>query len=86
MMPSEKIAQFSSAPPLNKLKSAATLPPGFSRQRACGTTPASRAWLTPGRGDRRAQTHDHDDRERKQNPPPQLRNLDRDLRNAETIA
>jgi hypothetical protein len=30
MMPSEKIAQFSSAPPLNKLKRAATLPPCFS--------------------------------------------------------
>src|SRR5436190_15731373 len=29
MIPSEKIAQFSSAPPLNKLNSAATLPPCF---------------------------------------------------------
>ncbi len=27
MIPSEKIAQFSSAPPLNKLNKAATLPP-----------------------------------------------------------
>jgi len=47
MIPSEKIAQFSSAPPLNRLKSAATLPPDFSvsalRNQSCKT-----AWFTPG--------------------------------------
>ncbi len=47
MMPSEKIAQFSSAPPLKRLKSAATPPPDFcesvSRNHSCST-----AWFTPG--------------------------------------
>src|SRR5213079_67605 len=45
-MPREKIAQFSSAPPLNRLKSAATPPPVLSdavRNHSCST-----AWLTPG--------------------------------------
>src|SRR5213078_1770909 len=46
-MPREKTAQFSSAPPLNKLKSAATPPPVLSlkdvRNHSCNT-----AWLTPG--------------------------------------
>src|ERR1700738_2277761 len=47
MMPSEKIAQFSNAPPLNKFNNAARLPPDFSesavRNHSCNT-----AWLTPG--------------------------------------
>src|SRR5216110_715218 len=46
IMPREKIAQFSSAPPLNRLKSAATPPPVLSdavRNHSCNT-----AWLTPG--------------------------------------
>ena len=47
MMPSEKIAQFSSAPPLNKFNSAARLPPVLSvnavRNHSCKT-----AALTPG--------------------------------------
>src|ERR1041384_7439767 len=47
MMPREKIAQFSSAPPLNKFSSAARLPPVFSvsavRNHSCRT-----AALTPG--------------------------------------
>src|SRR6267143_2044194 len=47
MIPSEKIAQFSSAPPLKRLNSAATLPPDRSvnelRNQSCST-----AWLTPG--------------------------------------
>ncbi len=47
MMPNEKIAQFSSAPPLNKLKSAATPPPELCdivlRNHSLST-----AGLTPG--------------------------------------
>jgi hypothetical protein len=46
MMPREKMAQFSSAPPLNKLKSAARPPPVWLdavRNHSCKT-----AWLTPG--------------------------------------
>src|SRR6266516_2613958 len=46
-MPREKTAQFSSEPPLNKLKSAATQPPVSSlkdvRNHSCNT-----AWFTPG--------------------------------------
>src|SRR5437762_13482676 len=45
MIPREKIAQFSSAPPLKRLKSAAT-PPALSavlRNHSCNT-----AWFTPG--------------------------------------
>ena len=45
-MPSEKIAQFSSAPPLKRLKSAATPPPALCdevRNQSCRT-----AGLTPG--------------------------------------
>ena len=47
MMPSEKIAQFSSAPPLNKLKRAATLPPVFSVSEVRNHSWIT-AWLTPG--------------------------------------
>ena len=46
MMPSEKTAQFSSAPPLKRLKSAATPPPALCddvRNQSCRT-----AGLTPG--------------------------------------
>src|SRR4051812_47421359 len=47
MMPNEKIAQFSSAPPLNKLNNAATLPPDFSLS-ALRNHSWITAWLTPG--------------------------------------
>ena len=47
MMPNEKTAQFSSAPPLNKLKSAARPPPvrwlSDVRNQSCKTP-----WFTPG--------------------------------------
>ena len=46
MMPNEKTAQFSSAPPLNRLKSAATPPPALCddvRNQSCST-----AGFTPG--------------------------------------
>ena len=47
MIPSEKIAQFSSAPPLNKLNRAATLPPCFSVSEVRNHSWIT-AWLTPG--------------------------------------
>ena len=76
MMPREKIAQFSSAPPLKRLKSAATPPPA-ALSMTFGTNPAITAGLTPGSCDRSTQPHDHDDREREQNTPAQLRDFDR---------
>src|SRR3954462_3125743 len=47
MIPREKIAQFSRAPPLNRLKSAAMLPPCFSVS-AVRNHSWMTAWFTPG--------------------------------------
>ena len=74
MMPNEKMAQFSSAPPLKRLKSAATPPPALCDERAEPLLQHRR--IHAGSGDRRAEAHDHDDREGEQNPPAQLRDLD----------
>ena len=47
MMPSEKIAQFSSAPPLKRLNNAAMLPPCFSVSEVRNHSWIT-AWFTPG--------------------------------------
>src|SRR6476469_5452357 len=47
MMPREKIAQFSSAPPLNRLNRAATLLPLFSASEVRNHSWIT-AWFTPG--------------------------------------
>src|SRR3954466_13509109 len=47
MMPNEKIAQFSSAPPLNRLNIAARLPPVFSVNEVRNHSWIT-AWFTPG--------------------------------------
>ena len=75
-MPSEKMAQFSSAPPLKMLKSAATEPPAcvltWVRNHSCST-----AALTPGRRDLRARAHHDDDDEAEDDPGAKLGNLER---------
>ena len=71
MMPSEKMAQFSSAPPLKMLNKAATEPDD------CVSTWFLNHWWstaasTPGRGDLRAHPHDDDHEQGKEDPGPEF--------------
>ena len=75
IIPREKTAQFSRAPPLNKLNSAARPPPVRLLQRSAKPF-LQNALIHAWRRDRSAQTHNHNHGQRKQNAPAQLRYLD----------
>ncbi len=76
MMPSEKIAQFSSAPPLKMLKSAATEPRGLVVYLVEEPLVQHRRVDAGGR-DLRADAHDDDHDQRENDPRPEFGNFQR---------